>query len=233
MNLRLVEFIISLITQCIAYIIAETTCGYVRTWVAAKMGDDTAQEAGYQTLNPLIHIDILGFIFLIIYGFGWGKYIPINPYRIHAPYRALKVGLAYFSDTIVHIVIALVGLLSLVRVFGVTILNVARPMIVYRQIALNILEQYYPDSSSLLLSVGMILVTLIYLCVLLAVLHFLVNCVRLGLFLWDAQSPFNLYIEFIVPVILIICCAEKLGNIVINSIVTIAYTIAPFIGGVA
>lgn len=46
------------------------------------MGDDTAKNQGRLTLNPLAHIDIFGFIMLVLAGFGWGKPVPFNPYNL-------------------------------------------------------------------------------------------------------------------------------------------------------
>jgi Zn-dependent protease len=47
-----------------------------------KLGDDTAKEQGRITLNPLKHIDPLGFIFIIIAGFGWAKPVQFDPERL-------------------------------------------------------------------------------------------------------------------------------------------------------
>lgn len=47
--------------------------------VAYKLGDPTAKESGRLTLNPLKHIDPIGFIFMLIFKFGWAKPVPINP----------------------------------------------------------------------------------------------------------------------------------------------------------
>jgi Zn-dependent protease len=47
-----------------------------------KLGDDTAKEQGRITLNPLKHIDIVGFIFLLIAGFGWAKPVQFNPEKL-------------------------------------------------------------------------------------------------------------------------------------------------------
>jgi Zn-dependent protease len=44
------------------------------------MGDQTAKNAGRLTLNPRAHIDILGFLTLLLAGFGWAKPVPINPW---------------------------------------------------------------------------------------------------------------------------------------------------------
>jgi Zn-dependent protease len=44
------------------------------------MGDDTAKNAGRLTVDPRAHIDPLGFLTLLLAGFGWAKPVPINPY---------------------------------------------------------------------------------------------------------------------------------------------------------
>jgi Zn-dependent protease len=46
---------------------------------AFKLGDSTARDQGRLTLNPLKHIDIIGFIFIIFAGFGWAKPVQFNP----------------------------------------------------------------------------------------------------------------------------------------------------------
>ena len=47
--------------------------------VASKLGDPTAKSLGRVTINPLAHIDVLGFLALLLIGFGWGKPVPIDP----------------------------------------------------------------------------------------------------------------------------------------------------------
>ena len=46
--------------------------------VAHMCGDLTSKDQGRVTLNPLKHIDPLGFIMLIIAGFGWAKPVQFN-----------------------------------------------------------------------------------------------------------------------------------------------------------
>lgn len=48
-------------------------------YAAKKLGDNTALMSGRLTLNPLSHVDPIGAIFLILFGFGWAKPVPINP----------------------------------------------------------------------------------------------------------------------------------------------------------
>jgi len=51
-------------------------------YVANLLGDGTAKLAGRMTLNPLVHLDPIGTVMLLLFGFGWGKPVPINPYRL-------------------------------------------------------------------------------------------------------------------------------------------------------
>lgn len=47
--------------------------------MAYLMGDDTAKRHGRLSINPLKHIDKVGFIMLLIAKFGWAKPVPVNP----------------------------------------------------------------------------------------------------------------------------------------------------------
>lgn len=63
-------------------------------WMAHKLGDDTAKLLGRITLNPIPHMDPIGTVFLPLMSlltgvslFGWGKPVPVNPYRFKNPRR--------------------------------------------------------------------------------------------------------------------------------------------------
>lgn len=62
-----------------AILVALTIHEFSHGWVAHLFGDDTAKENGRLTLNPLAHIDPVGFILLLVAGFGWAKPVPVNP----------------------------------------------------------------------------------------------------------------------------------------------------------
>lgn len=53
--------------------------------VAHMCGDSTSKDQGRVTLNPLKHIDLLGFIMLIIAGFGWAKPVQFNEQNLRKP----------------------------------------------------------------------------------------------------------------------------------------------------
>ncbi|HEM60721.1 MAG TPA: site-2 protease family protein [Chloroflexi bacterium] len=56
-------------------------------WVAWRLGDPTAKNLGRVSLNPLVHLDPLGTIMIFLtaltgFGIGWGKPVPVDPYRL-------------------------------------------------------------------------------------------------------------------------------------------------------
>ena len=86
-------------------------------YVADRCGDPTARNLGRLTLNPLKHIDILGFLMLYLVGFGWAKPVPINPRNFKGDYRKcdLKVSLAGIT---MNLILFLGGALVLYGVMG-------------------------------------------------------------------------------------------------------------------
>ena len=60
---------------------------------ALWLGDDTAKRMGRISLNPLRHLDVTGFLMMVIAHFGWAKPVPVNPYRM-TKIKSPKVGMA-------------------------------------------------------------------------------------------------------------------------------------------
>ena len=60
-------------------LIAIVSHEFAHGFMAYILGDDTAKNQGRLTLNPIKHIDAIGFIFMLIFRFGWAKPVPINP----------------------------------------------------------------------------------------------------------------------------------------------------------
>ena len=97
------KLLISLIISLVALPIHEYAHGYA----AYRMGDNTAYRQGRLTLNPLVHIDPLGTLALVLFGFGWAKPVQINPLNFENPKKGMmlsalagplsNVGLAFLS----------------------------------------------------------------------------------------------------------------------------------------
>lgn len=78
--------IFTLVILVLSVVVHEVAHGYA----ANSLGDPTARLAGRLTLNPLLHIDLMGSIvipaLLVFTGssilFGWAKPVPYNPYNL-------------------------------------------------------------------------------------------------------------------------------------------------------
>jgi Zn-dependent protease len=68
---------------------------FCHAWVANRLGDPTPKQEGRLTLNPLVHIDLLGLLALILLKVGWAKPVQINPRYYKDPMKGmLQVSLA-------------------------------------------------------------------------------------------------------------------------------------------
>ncbi|MDD5922848.1 MAG: site-2 protease family protein [Eubacteriales bacterium] len=56
-------------------------------WVSDRFGDPTPRRQGRISLNPLHHVDWIGFLCLLFAGFGWGKPVEIDPRYYKKPRR--------------------------------------------------------------------------------------------------------------------------------------------------
>lgn len=51
---------------------------FARAWIAKQLGDDTAEQYGMLTMNPLAHIDWMGALCMCLCCIGWSKPTPIS-----------------------------------------------------------------------------------------------------------------------------------------------------------
>jgi len=70
-----------------AAVIGLTVHEFSHALMAYKLGDNTAKEQGRITLNPLKHIDWMGFFLIVIAGFGWAKPVMFNPDNLKHKHR--------------------------------------------------------------------------------------------------------------------------------------------------
>jgi len=76
-------------------ILGLTVHEFSHAFVAHMCGDSTSKDQGRVTLNPLKHIDPLGFIMLIVAGFGWAKPVQFDEQNLHNPKAdVIKIALA-------------------------------------------------------------------------------------------------------------------------------------------
>ena len=86
---RIIEWLMFAVAAIIAICVHESCHALSALW----LGDDTAKRMGRISLNPLHHLDAVGFIMMVVVHFGWAKPVPINPYRM-TKVKNPKVGMA-------------------------------------------------------------------------------------------------------------------------------------------
>ena len=67
-----------LILRIPAILLALTVHECAHGWVAYRLGDRTAYDAGRITLNPFAHLDVFGTLMLLFGPFGWAKPVPVD-----------------------------------------------------------------------------------------------------------------------------------------------------------
>ena len=95
-----------LVAWLIAIVFSITAHEYAHALTAYKMGDPTAKMAGRMSLNPAKHLDPIGAICLVLFGFGWAKGVPINP-NLFRNYRKGQV-LVSLSGILTNLVLGIV-----------------------------------------------------------------------------------------------------------------------------
>ena len=96
-------------------------------WVAWRLGDPTARDAGRLTLNPVLHVDVFGSIVvpvvLVLAGgipFGWAKPVPVRPDRLRDPWNDQpRVAAAGPASNLILAAAAAVGLGATIALGGI------------------------------------------------------------------------------------------------------------------
>ena len=82
-----VQIVVNILPSLLCITLHELSHGYV----AYRLGDTTAKDAGRLTLNPIKHIDIMGLLMMVVFRFGWAKPVPVNMYRFKNPKKGMAV----------------------------------------------------------------------------------------------------------------------------------------------
>ena len=101
----LISLIISLPVILLALSAHEAAHGYA----AWKCGDYTAYSLGRLTLNPLKHLDPMGFLCMLLFGYGWAKPVPINTRAFRNPKRGMAI--SSLAGPLANLLIGLVSAL--------------------------------------------------------------------------------------------------------------------------
>ncbi|MCD8322267.1 MAG: site-2 protease family protein [Oscillospiraceae bacterium] len=100
----LTDILLSVIPALVCITLHELSHGFV----AYKLGDNTAKNAGRLTLNPIRHIDVWGLVCMVLFKFGWAKPVPVNMRNFQNPKRGMA--LTALAGPVCNFIIAIVFL---------------------------------------------------------------------------------------------------------------------------
>jgi Zn-dependent proteases len=103
-------FLSTIIAAGIILLICIPIHEFAHCFTAYKLGDLTPKSQGRITLNPLAHLDLMGTIALLFFGFGWGKSAVVNPRNFKNP----KIGMAITAAAgpLSNILMAYIGMIA-------------------------------------------------------------------------------------------------------------------------
>ena len=92
-----VSTLVSLSLVLLSILVAVTIHEFSHALASNKLGDTTAKSLGRLTLNPKSHLDPLGSLLFLFVGFGWGKPVPVDIYRIKKVPPLLGMSMVSFA----------------------------------------------------------------------------------------------------------------------------------------
>lgn len=99
----LISFLLTLPVILIALSFHEAA----HAFVAYKMGDRTAYNLGRVTLNPVKHLDLMGSAWMLLFGYGWAKPVPINARNFKDPKKGMA--LTAIAGPLMNLVLGILG----------------------------------------------------------------------------------------------------------------------------
>lgn len=130
------DIIISLLLTIPIILISLSVHEAAHGYIALKMGDRTAYNLGRVTINPAKHLDPMGSLCMLVFGYGWAKPVPINARNFRNPKR----GMAYtaIAGPISNMMLGIIGAL----LYSVTLVILFRfsGEIVQNELTSNIMQ---------------------------------------------------------------------------------------------
>ena len=82
---------------------------FAHGWTAVKLGDNTPRWQGRLTLNPFAHIDYMGALCILLFGFGWAKPVQVNQRYFRNPKRDMAI--TALAGPVSNLIVALISLI--------------------------------------------------------------------------------------------------------------------------
>ncbi len=117
-NIGLAEIVIYLLSTLAVIFITLPIHEFAHGFAAVKLGDNTPRWQGRLTLNPFAHIDYVGAICILFFGFGWARPVQVNHYNFRNPKRDMAI--TALAGPLANLIVALVSFFAF---YGFTALS--------------------------------------------------------------------------------------------------------------
>ncbi len=133
---NITDYLYSMLLSLPAIIVAFSFHEWGHAYAAYRLGDPTAKNLGRMTVNPIAHIDPIGFLLLLIVGFGWAKPVPVNP-RNFSNYKRDDI-IVSLAGVTMNLIIAIVFAFIFVLMIKLQVTNEVLYTIISAFITINI-----------------------------------------------------------------------------------------------
>ena len=116
------SILISLLLTLPVILIALSFHEAAHAFVAYKMGDRTAFNLGRVTLNPAKHLDLYGSLWMLVFGYGWAKPVPINARNFKDPKKGMA--LTAIAGPAMNLILGILGTLIYTLISFYTLVNI-------------------------------------------------------------------------------------------------------------
>ena len=141
---------IQLLISLPAIILSLSFHEFAHAYSAVKLGDNTPAITGRLSLNPLAHLDIIGFICMLLTGFGWAKPVQINPRNFNKRKRDVAITAAAGPISNILLSFVCVFIMALLEKFGIRYLYVGSMSgVPFKTALLTIISSIIRDMSKL------------------------------------------------------------------------------------
>lgn len=105
-NVSFFTIVAYLLSTFVVIFIGSPIHEYAHAMVASKLGDPTPKNMGRTRLNPIAHIDWVGALLILLFGFGYAKPVQVNIYNFRKPKR--DMALVALAGPVSNIIMAFV-----------------------------------------------------------------------------------------------------------------------------
>lgn len=120
-NLDFMSALIYILSSLVVIFLTLPIHEFAHGFAAVKLGDNTPKWQGRLTLNPFAHIDYLGALFILLFGFGWARPVQVNHLNFKRP--KTDMALTAFAGPLSNIIMALIFNILMYLLFALSLVN--------------------------------------------------------------------------------------------------------------